>query len=51
MSSHLSLQWLCGNSCTHALGHIHDVQLHIAGTMNETVFNKLSKEHKASVYK
>ena len=28
VSSWLSPQWLCGNSCTWA----HDVQLHIAGT-------------------
>ena len=30
--SRLSLQWLCGNSCTRA----HDVRLHIAGTNEPT---------------
>ena len=41
MPSRLSLQWLCGNSCNWA----HDVWLHIPGTNEPGVLNKLSKEH------
>ena len=33
-------QWLCGNSCTLA----HDVRLHIAGTINQRVLQKLSMD-------
>ena len=36
--------WLCGNSCTWA----HNVRLHIAGTNEPKVLDKLSKEHNIS---
>ena len=43
VSSRLSPEWLCGNSCTWA----HNVRLHIAGT-NEPKSVQQVKEHKTT---
>ena len=42
--SRLSPQWLCGT-------WTHDVRLHIAGTNDQRVLNKISKEHNISGHK